>query len=130
MREKLQRFMAGRYGNDRFNQFLLILALIFAFLSCFRIPFVYLIALALMCYAYFRMFSRNIPRRAAENQRYWKYESRVRDFFRRRKTAFAARKEYRIFKCPNCKQKLRVPRGKGKIAIRCRKCGTEFIRRS
>ena len=48
----------------------------------------------------------------------------------REKKAFAQRKEYRIFKCPKCGQKLRVPRGKGKIAIRCRKCGEEFIRKT
>ncbi len=130
MREKIQRFMIGRYGNDRFNQFLMILAVVFLVLSFLRVPFAYLIAVALMCYAYFRMFSRNITKRAVENQKYWKYEMKVRNFFGKKKKEFAQRKQYRIFKCPNCKQKLRVPRGRGKIAIRCRKCGTEFIRKS
>lgn len=33
MKEKLQRFMWGRYGNDRFNQFLLIVTLVCLALS-------------------------------------------------------------------------------------------------
>lgn len=130
MREKLQRFMMGRYGSDRLNQVLMILALVSIVLSFFGLHFFYLAALALMIYAYFRIFSRNIGKRAAENQWYLKYEMKVRAFFQRKKREFAQHRDYHIYKCPNCRQKLRVPRGKGKIAIRCKKCGTEFIRKS
>lgn len=130
MREKLQRFMWGRYGNDRFNQFLMIVAIVCLVLSLFGLNIFYLLGLGLMVYAYFRMLSRKITKRAAENQWYLRKELKVRSWWSGSKKAFAERKEYRIYKCPNCKQKLRVPRGKGRIAIRCRKCGTEFIRKS
>lgn len=130
MREKLQRFMMGRYGSDRFNQFLMILALVCLVPSFFGLRFFYLAALVLMVYAYYRMFSRNIAKRAAENQKYAKYEMKVRGFFQKKKREFSQRKDFHIYKCPNCKQKLRVPKGKGKIAIRCKKCGNEFIRKS
>lgn len=130
MREKLQRFMWGRYGNDRFNQFLMIVALVCLVLSLFGLNFFYIIGLGLMIYAYYRMFSRKTAKRAAENQWYWQKEMKVRNWWQRKKREFSQRKDYRIYKCPNCKQKLRVPRGKGKIAIRCRKCGTEFIKKS
>ena len=110
MKEKLQRFMWGRYGNDRFNQFLL--------------------ALALLVYAYYRMFSKDLSKRSAENQWYLKKEMKVRGWWQRKKKAIAGRKEYKIYKCPKCGQKIRVPRHKGKIAIRCRKCGEEFIRKT
>ena len=130
MREKLQRFMRGRYGNDRFNQFLMITALIFMAVSLFGPNIFYTIALLLMIYVYYRMFSRQIAKRTAENQWYWKKEMKVRNWLRLRKRDVAQRKDYHIYKCPNCKQKLRVPRGRGRIAIRCRKCGTEFIKKS
>ncbi len=130
MREKLQRFMWGRYGNDRFNQFLMIVSLVCFLLSFLRVPFAYLVALGVLAYSYFRMFSRQTAKRYAENQKYLQLEWKVRSFFQKRKNSFSQQKTHRIYKCPNCGQKLRVPRGRGRIAIRCGKCGTEFVRRS
>jgi hypothetical protein len=130
MREKLQRFMWGRYGNDRFNQFLMASAMVLLILSLIiRGPF-YMLAVAVMIYAYFRMFSKNIAKRSAENQWYLQKELKVKGFFQKKKRELQSRKQYHIYKCPNCKQKIRVPRGRGKIAITCRKCGNEFIRKS
>ena len=130
MKEKLQRFMWGRYGNDRFNQFLMIVALVCLALSFFGLRIFYVLALALLVYVYYRMFSRNMSKRSAENQWYLKKEMKVRSWWQRRKKLFAGRRDYKIFKCPKCVQKLRVPRHKGKIAIRCKKCGEEFIRKT
>ena len=130
MKEKLQRFMWGRYGNDRFNQFLMIVALVCLALSFFGLKLFYVLALALLVYVYYRMFSRNMSKRSAENQWYLKKEMMVRSWWQRRKQLFAGRKDYKIFKCPKCGQKLRVPRHKGKIAIHCRKCGEDFIRKT
>ena len=130
MRDKLQRFMIGRYGNDRFNQFLMIVAILLLMLSLFGADLCYLLAFVVMVYAYFRMFSKQVYKRSAENQKYLQIEMKVSGFWQKKKKEFAQRKEYHIYKCPKCKQKLRVPRGKGKIAISCRKCGTEFIRKS
>lgn len=130
MKEKLQRFMWGRYGNDRFNQFLMICAMIFLALSLFGLNFFYLAALGIMIYAYFRMFSKNTYKRSAENQWYLKREMKVRGFFTKKKKELSQRKAYHIYRCPNCRQKIRVPRGRGRIAISCRKCGAEFIKKS
>ena len=130
MKEKLQRFMWGRYGNDRFNQFLMIVALVCLALSFFGLRIFYVLAVGILIYAYYRMFSRNMSKRSAENQWYLRKEMKVRGWFGRKKKEFAQRKDYRIYKCPKCGQKLRVPRGRGKIAIHCRKCGEEFIRKS
>ena len=77
-----------------------------------------------------RMFSKDLSKRSAENQWYLKKEMKVRGWWQRKKKAIAGRKEYKIYKCPKCGQKIRVPRHKGKIAIRCRKCGEEFIRKT
>lgn len=130
MREKLQRFMWGRYGNDNLNQVLMAFAMICLILSIFfRGPF-YLLALIAMVYAYFRMFSRNIAKRSAENRLFLQKTQKLRAGFQKKKREFGQRKQYHIYKCPNCKQKIRVPRGRGRIAITCRKCGTEFIKKS
>ena len=128
MKEKLQRFMWGRYGNDRFNQFLMIVAMVLLILSLLGADVCYPLAFVIMVYAYFRMFSKKIYVRAAENQKYLKYEMKVRSWFLGKKKQWQQRKTHRIYKCPTCKQKIRVPRGRGKIAIRCRKCNTEFVK--
>ena len=130
MKEKLQRFMWGRYGNDRFNQFLMMVAMLLLILSLFGVDFCYPLAFVIMVYVYFRMFSKKIYVRAAENQKYLKYEMKVRSAILKKKNEWQQRKTHRIYKCPNCKQKIRVPRGRGKIAIRCRKCNTEFVKKS
>jgi len=131
MREKLNRFMQGRYGVDELNKLILGLAFIFMIISIVSKTsiFNYVCMLALI-YAYFRMFSRNIPKRYSENQFNLKYLNRVRGFFNKEKRTLNQRKTHHIYKCPSCKQKIRVPKGKGKIAIRCSKCGTEFYKRS
>lgn len=130
MREKIVRFMQGRYGNDRLGQAMLMAALACVVLSLFRIPFISTIGLAILVLTYYRMFSRQIAKRAAENQKYMQLEWKVRAKLQKKKQSLAQRRTHRIYKCPNCKQKIRVPRNRGRIAISCRKCGTEFIRRT
>ena len=130
MREKIQRFMQGRYGNDRLNKVLMIVVMIGLVISMFGPKAFYTLALVLMAVTYYRMFSRNIYKRAAENQKYLQLEQKFRNWLASRKRMLIQSKTHHIYKCPNCKQKLRVPRGRGKIEIRCRKCGTAFIRKS
>ena len=131
MKEKLQRFMMGRYGADALGKFMIGLALVLLVVSIFfrRGPW-YLLALVVLILTYFRMFSRNVQKRYAENQWYLKKIGPVKGWFARQKSYAAQRKTHHIYTCPNCKQKIRVPKGKGKISIRCSKCGTEFIKRS
>lgn len=130
MREKLQRFMYGRYGVDRLNRVLMTVSMVFLVLSIFRVPYAYIVAVLILFYTYYRMLSRQIGKRAAENQWYLKKEMKLRGFFQKKKKEWSQRKQYHIYKCPSCKQKLRVPRGRGKIVVSCRKCGTEFMKNS
>ena len=142
MRNRFEDFMYGRYGNDQFNQFLSGIALgVLVFNLFVKIPFLWMGALALLIWTYFRMLSRNTSRRYAENERFLSFISR----FRRggstggyaggrsaaeRRAEREQRKIYRYFVCPHCSQKVRVPRGKGKIEITCPKCRTSFIKRT
>ncbi|MBO5351898.1 MAG: hypothetical protein J6A77_01240 [Lachnospiraceae bacterium] len=131
MRERLQRFMYGRYGMDGFGNFLLWGAIVLMLLSgLFRIPLLNTLSLAVLVYGYFRIFSRNTQKRYQENCTYYRYITMVKDFFKKQKSYMQQRKTHHIYKCPQCKQKIRIPKGKGKVAIRCRRCGTEFIKNS
>lgn len=130
MREKFLRFMQGRYGNDQFNRFLMFLAMVLLVISLFGANICYFLAIVVMVYAYYRMFSRKIYKRSGENQKYLQYEWKIRSKFQKKKSEMKQRKTHHIYKCPNCRQKIRVPRGRGRIAITCRKCGHEFIKKS
>lgn len=135
MKEKLIKFMQGRYGVDSFSRFLLAVGLAAVLLSSFfRGRYVgtvcYLLGWIAIIYCYFRMFSRNVTKRYAENQTYLTKIYKIRTFFTRQKNLWKQRRIYHIYKCPNCRQKIRIPRGKGKIEIRCPKCSTTFIKKS
>ena len=134
MRERLIRFMAGRNGNDQLNRFLLgadmvllLLAVIFGG-AMSRILFP--ICLLLLGGTYFRMLSRDLYKRRAENAWYLQRRERVLGSLRLLKERWVQRKDYRFFSCPSCHTNLRVPRGRGKIKIVCRKRGTSFVRKS
>lgn len=130
--------MQGRYGNDQLNRFIMVIMMICLVLSFFAGNVFYIIGVLLLLYLYYRMFSRNIYRRSAENQVYLRLRDRVLGVFRSKKgfpygnhTNPSNRdNSHRIYSCPSCRQKIRVPKGKGRIAIRCPKCGNEFIKRT
>ena len=131
LREKMIRFMQGRYGAAAFSKFLSFLAVILMALSLFipRYPF-YILGIAVIIYGYFRMFSKNISKRYQENLLYMKYKNQMTKSLRKKKLELAQRKTHHIYRCPQCRQKIRVPRGRGRIAIRCPKCNVEFIKKS
>lgn len=132
-RERIYRFMQGRYGAggaDAFTRFLSALVLVLIILSFFRVPFTYVLALLVIIYMYFRLLSRNYYKRQMENNFYLKQEYKVKGFFSKLKRDLQQRRTHHIYKCPTCRQKIRVPRGKGRIEIRCPKCDTKFIKKS
>ena len=118
-----RRFMMGRYGTDKLNIALLTVGLVVSLVCMFiKAPLVNLI-LTVISYAFlftviFRSLSRNTYKRYQENRKYLMLLERFKD------------KEHRYFDCPKCRQQVRVPRGKGKIAITCPKCREKFIRKT
>lgn len=123
MKMGLQRFMAGRYGTDKLNTMILILGVVFCVVSMFLpegLPVLVMTTLAYICMlvAIFRAFSRNTYKRYRENRRYLDLIARIKD------------REHRYYSCPKCKQNVRVPKGKGKIAITCPKCREKFIKKT
>ena len=126
MKQKIANFMYGRYGNDQLNRALSVLILLLLIVSFFfgfsetgstARSFLLVIVLALLIYTYFRMLSKNLSARRAENAKFLAKTARLRDWWQLRRDMWNQRKEYKFFKCPSCKATVRVPKGKGKISI-------------
>lgn len=114
-----RRFMYGRYGSDQLSMFLLILGVVLCLLGSFtRLYWLGFLAYIPLILSIFRMYSRNIYKRRGENQRFLRLFQPLRD------------REHRYYACPRCRQKIRVPRGKGKIRITCPKCGERFEKKT
>ena len=118
-----RKFMQGRYGPDKLNNTLLITGIIASFLSMLAGGGLLSLILTILSYillgwTIFRMLSRNTYKRYHENRKYLQFLDRFKD------------KEHRHFDCPRCRQPVRVPRGKGKIAITCPKCKEKFIKKT
>jgi hypothetical protein len=119
----LTRFMAGRYGTDKLNSAILWLGVIVVVVAMFvPLPLpnllLHMLAYVLMGIALFRTFSRQTYKRYRENRRFLMLVDRIKD------------REHRYFDCPRCHQPVRVPRGKGKIAITCPKCKEKFVKKT
>ena len=119
----IQRFMMGRYGHDRLNVALLVLGVVLSIVSMFiRNKLVLLIlnlgSYALLFVALFRCFSRSTYKRYNENRRFLLMIDRIKD------------RAHRYYICPKCRQTVRVPRGKGRIAITCPRCREKFVKKT
>ena len=109
----LRSFMAGRYGTDRLNMVILCAGLFCSLLSVWvkAVPLniiFWALSYGLMIWAICRALSRN----------FLQFFTRLKD------------RQNRYFDCPKCRQLVRVPRGKGKIAITCPRCKEKFIRKT
>ena len=118
-----RRFMAGRYGTDKLNMTILGVGLAFEVIGIFvqnDLADMILTTLSYGCmfWAVYRSFSRDTYKRYQENRKYLLLVDRLKD------------REHKHFDCPRCRQVVRVPRGKGKIAITCPKCKEKFIKKT
>lgn len=132
---KFQRFMMGRNGSDDLCRFFLGLALITLFISFFVWKTALLgVAVAFLIYSYFRVFSKNLTKRYQENLAYKKLRNKATAPFKRMwlrvKEWRAYHTTHHIYTCPNCRQIVRVPKGKGKIKVTCPKCRKQFVKKS
>ena len=132
MRDKLLKFMQGRYGVDALYRFLLLCVVLCTRLSTLLREHASLsslfsgVSFLLIIWTIYRMFSRNIEKRYLENLRYLEWQGSIHRKVRLHKEKFQQRKDYKFFVCPTCKTNLRVPKGKGKVNITCSKCGNRF----
>ena len=131
MRERFRRFMAGRYGTDALNQFLSIVSIVLLLVALLsRVNLFTWVGMGVLIWCYYRTFSRNIPKRTEENYKFYTLKQQLEGKVRSLKEQWANRKLYHYYRCPQCRQKLRVPRGRGRFQISCPRCGTQFIKKS
>ena len=149
-RYKLMQFMQGRYGVDPFGKFLLLVGLLFMFASSLvGSRLAYLLGIASLVYAYFRIVSKNHSKRFKENLKYEAIRSKFsgpkvdggRGSKKKWQEARARQAQqtpdgeddtmyYNYYRCRNCQQIVRVPKGQGTIKITCPKCGNSFTDRT
>lgn len=137
-RDGAARFLCGRNGTDQLNGGLLVLYVGLVLLRSLLVLFFpyeavsalfSLLILLLSATIVFRIFSRNLPRRQAENARFLRW-------WTPRAAALAARhtrrrdRDHRYFRCRSCGALCRVPRGRGRIRITCPRCRSTMVRRS
>lgn len=145
--DRFRQFMIGRYGSDELNITLLILYVVFGLLSTFTQLIIFLVLSYACCIlVFYRMFSKNVNRRWKENQKFLQIfgplVNKIKALLGRGQGGNSSYgnyqappkkqkdKNHKIFQCGKCGQKIRVPKGKGKIAITCPNCKQEFIKRT
>lgn len=126
-----QNFMRGRYGVDQLSFALLITYFVLTFIGMLTSNgLLSNLSLLVLIYCWFRIFSKQVYKRSKENTWYLNKTYPIRHWFSKKKTRHQNRKIYKYYKCPHCKQELRVPKGKGEITITCPKCHTKFDKRT
>lgn len=130
IRNFFAKLMYGRYGGDQLNTCILVLFWVFYILA-FVTGWEILSLLGLFCLilSLLRTFSKKIDRRRAENAKFLKLTAPLRGKVRFWRTRWKD-KDHCYFRCPKCKQHLRAPKGKGKISVTCRSCGTTFTEKT
>lgn len=129
--QKLREFMYGRYGTDQLSLALIGGGFAFYVLYVFtRSRLLYLVSLVLYGIAVFRTLSKNHTKRRIENQKFMNLWYKIKNKWVGIRADFEERKTYKHFKCTACGQKIRIPRGRGKVEIRCPKCSNKFIKKA
>lgn len=121
--DKISHYFRDSYGIDKLSKHLYIIGFV---LSIFRSRQSSTFGFVCIIYSTWRCLSKNKYKRHRELQSYENFIEPISRMFTRFKNSSDHHKYYKIFKCPNCSQKMRVPRHKGKITITCKNCGTSF----
>lgn len=128
---KMMEWLQGRQGPDDLAVFSMNLAIVVVVVNLFaRVSWLGWVALVLIVYSMFRIQSKNLGARARENEAFLKALGPARPWVQNPRAAWAELRAYKHVKCASCKQRLRVPRGKGKLRVTCPRCKTKFEVRS
>lgn len=137
LKEKLMRFLYGRYGVDTLGYVIVIVSMAMSLSSTFIGLFsniasgiVWALSYILLAWAIFRMLSRNIYARRRENEKFMSLWRPVKKWFKLQYNRIKDMRTHKYFSCPKCKNNLRVPKGRGEITITCPVCKTKFDRRT
>lgn len=131
---KIRNFMIGRYGVDRLWRALLVLYLISIVITNIVYRFsrsayyvLSVLTFALIAFAVYRVFSKNIEARRKENDAYIRAFDNAKNKFTQKKNMYEQRKTHKFVKCRSCKKVLRLPKNKGKLNVTCPHCNNHFV---
>jgi hypothetical protein len=131
MKNWIQRMMAGRYGVDQLSNAIFIMSIIVILASILlESSILNTVGIVMLIVGYMRMFSRNINSRYTENQKFMNFYKSIFGKYKGYNSQLGSMWKYKYFKCPNCNQRLRVPKGKGRLNVKCPKCKNSFVRRT
>ena len=126
-RQRVYRFMYGRNGTDTLGTVVLFSALLLMIVEAItKWWWLSLLSLSLLIYSNFRVFSKNLVKRRAENVAFCMLWKRVKNFFSLQKSKWRDRKTHVYHKCPHCKSTLRLPKQKGHHTVNCPRCHNRF----
>ena len=129
--DRMRQWMYGRYGQDELTHFCYWAALLCILASLFIWPgFFCGLAMALYLVAMLRMYSKNITARRRERDAYLRLTQPIRSWSQLQRRRREDRGTHKYYHCPKCAAVLRVPKGKGKIRIRCPKCSAELVKKT
>lgn len=129
----LYNFMIGRRGVDKLNIALIVVFFIISALFMFlpdRLFFLIIIQYIPFVLCLYRMLSKDIYKREQENHKFVVWWNNFYPKLIKKANRIKDSKTHKYIKCPNCKQLLRLPRGRGKIRISCPKCLHTFEKRT
>ena len=131
IKQTFRSLMTGRHGVDPLSVSLVWVGLgLYVIAAVFNLGLLSLVSLVVYGYTVFRMFSRNEQKRGDENRRYLAFKNKITTGVKQARTRFKNRKQYRYFRCPNCKAWLRLPRGAGVVTVTCGRCHNSFTQKA
>ncbi len=126
-----RNFMNGRYGVDQLTLSLLVLGMVLTFLAnAFEWHAVTIFTFVIFLVCIYRVTSKNISARRAENIKFLKLYTPAKAWTIGKYNIIKSLRYYKYFKCPQCKQEIRAPRGRGKISVTCQKCKNKFVQKT
>ena len=131
IKQTFRSLMTGRHGVDPLSVSLVWVGLgLYVIAAVFNLGLLSLVSLVVYGYTVFRMFSRNEQKRGDENRRYLAFKNKITTGVKQARTRFKNRKQYRYFRCPNCKAWRRLPRGAGVVTVTCGRCHNSFTQKA
>lgn len=129
--DKIKKFMYGRNGGDQLSVALLIVSILITFVGRLsKLQWVIMLSYIPLALSMFRVFSKDVTKRRMENYKFAMLLSPIYSRFKNTQKRLKDSKTHKYYKCPNCSQQLRLPKGKGKIIVTCSKCGNKFEKRT
>lgn len=115
MKQKIARFMYGRYGVDQLSRSMMVMVIVLVILGIFfKTRLIDWASTLLLILTYFRMFSKNINKRYQENMKYMVVHNKMMAKYNGWMEAFACRKTTKSSPALAAARRFAFPRERGR----------------